>query len=600
MNEDPQIFLNYITDLLHTSGLQKEDILPILTEVFEESRMGSLCVPMKKEWEQTLSKNSIPFAFETIEGVQHVYLERVHSLKKRLEIALKRQISHQNRIKINLNKIQNIQRELEVNYSHARNTDYKLNEGQSHAIHQTLVSNFQVISGGPGTGKTTVVAFLLRIMKELGQLPDPSDIALVAPTGRAAQRLTESIQTNLKLMGSEEEFSNLFHGQTVHSLLSFKKGEGKFYYNRERALPYRLILVDEVSMMDLDLMVSLFDALENVEMEGEFPFHIILLGDPNQLPSVEKGEVLADFLNELPKHGSFLSRLTESNRHSNVPQIFKLMKSIYPDHLEKQAINITSTFHVVSSYEDAENSKDEVLWLNLTKPSSIHTSRDLLVEELWKNHFIPQMRIVHNWNFDSETQLKQFPTETFLMELNRFRCLTVLRSGYFGIDGIQSQIQKLALIYFKNPSNEGTGDQIQYRDLASRLYYEGMPIIITKNDRNRKLFNGDVGFICLIGNELRAVFCINHLLFSFAIDTLPNHEAAFFMTVHKSQGSEYDIVLFYLPENNPELKNNLLTKKIIYTAVTRAKKKVILACDKKSWETGLLNDPKRVTGFALS
>lgn len=599
MNEEPKEYLNYIVHLLHQFGQQKEEIHPILAEVFEAGRTGSLCVPMRKEWEKTLKKNSIPFAFETIDGVQHVYLERVHSLKRRLETSLKKQISQKNTIKVDYDKIKKIQRELELNYSLARNMDYKLNEGQSLAIYQTLVSNFQVISGGPGTGKTTVVAFLLRIMKELGHLPDPTDIALVAPTGRAAQRLTESIQSNLKLMGAEQEFSNLFHGQTVHSLLSFKKGEGKFYYDRERALPYRLILVDEVSMMDLDLMVSLFDALENVETEGEYPFHIILLGDPNQLPSVEKGEVLADFLSELPKHGSFLSRLTESNRHANVPQIYNLMKSIYPDLSDPAIGQLTPNFHVVSNYKEAEVAKDEVLWLNLSKSSSIQSSRDLLVDDLWKYHFVPQMRNVHNWKFVSEMHLKQFPSETFILELNRFRCLTILRSGYFGIEGIQSQIQKLALAYFKNNTHLA-GDTIQFRDLASRLYYEGMPIIITKNDRNRKLFNGDVGFICLIGNELRAVFCINHLLFSFAIDTLPDHEAAFFMTVHKSQGSEYDIVLFYLPENNPMIKNNLLNKKIIYTAVTRAKKKVILACDKKSWETGLLNDPKRITGFSIS
>jgi exodeoxyribonuclease V alpha subunit len=606
MNENANPYLNHLASSLTQWGQKPSDILPILTEVYESGLEGNLCVPLKREWEQILKTNEAPFIIQSIDGKAHVYFERIHSLKLRLETALKKQIQSKNSIKIDTKKKDSIQKELEARYSKELNFEFKLNEGQSKAIHQTLISNFQIISGGPGTGKTTVVAFLLRIMKELGILPEPEDIALVAPTGRAAQRLTESIQTNLKRMGSEQEFNNLFHGQTVHSLLSFRKREGVFYYNKERSLPYRLILVDEVSMMDLDLMVSLFEALDNIEADEMIPFHLILLGDPNQLPSVEKGEVLADFLNELPKKGQFLSHLTDSNRHSSQSQIFQLMKFIFPDDAGNFMNTISPHFETVITFEDTLTSKEDVLWLDVALRSASETKRDLILEQIWKNHFIPQMEIVHHWNFNSEDSLKKFSIEIFVSELNRFRCLTIFRSGYYGIEGIQSKIQNLALSYF-NKKQYTKGLSIQYRDLASRLYYEGMPIIITKNDRSRKLFNGDVGFICRIADELRAVFCINNQLFSFAIDTLPLHEAAFFMTVHKSQGSEYDTVLFYLPEIHPQedeentlKKNNrLLNKKILYTAVTRAKKKVILACDKKTWDTGLANNPKRITGFQI-
>jgi len=601
-------YLNLLAYEIIGKKSNASELLPILSEIFEAGLDGSLCVPVKKEWKVLLKKYQLPVVLENIEGIPHIYFEKIHTLKRKLEAALKKQIQQVNTIHFDINKIGSIQSTLESKYSETLNLKFKLNNGQSKAIRQTLSQNFQIISGGPGTGKTTVVAFLLRIMKELNILPEPEEIALVAPTGRAAQRLTESIQHNLKRMGSDSEFNNLFHGQTVHSLLSFNRKEGNFFYNKERALPYRLLIVDEVSMMDLDLMVSLFDALENIETSAAVPFHLILLGDPNQLPSVEKGEVLADFLNELPNQGQHLSHLTESNRHAAGSQIYQLMKYIVPDLEAPSLLESISenSFPTLSSLNAVISDKAEVIWYDFQQENSNQTKRDTIVEQIWESHFIPQMKTVQSWNFQSEEEMKNFSIDVFMSELNRFRCLTIFRTGYLGIEGIQIKIQTLANSYFQKQKQ--TKSQTKYfRDLATHLYYEGMPIIITKNDRSRKLFNGDVGFICGIGAELRAVFCINNLLFSFAIDTLPKHEPAFFMTVHKSQGSEYETVLFYLPElkqapNEPEEKNRvhrLLNKKILYTAVTRSKKKVILVCDKKTWKEGLLNDPKRLTGFRI-
>jgi exodeoxyribonuclease V alpha subunit len=606
MNLQIDSYLGLLSKYLAKENQDPREFLPIISEIYESGKEGSLCVPVKKEWNEIIAQNPKAFIFQTINGVEHVYFEKVYTSKARLERALKKQINENKTINVEAKKIDPILKDLEARFSRNLQREFQLNEGQKNAIKHSLASNFQIISGGPGTGKTTVVAFLLLLMKELNLLPDPSEIALVAPTGRAAQRLTESIQANLRTMSSPEDFNELFHGQTVHSLLSFRRNEARFYYNKDRSLPYRFILIDEVSMMDLELMVSLFDALENVSKDEGFPFHLILLGDPNQLPSVDKGEVLADFLSELPERGNFISHLTKSNRLSENSNRFQLMKSIFPD-LPLSEWNKDLKLPEIkeaTSLSEAKSSNEDLLWLNVQNVSESNSLHDLFINELWEFHFLPMIKSIHSWNLQSLDSLKSHPIAVFNTELNRFRCLTIFRQGFYGIEGIHGKISMLAEKFFKR---QDSTSKIHFRTLALRMYFEGMPIIITKNDKSRKLFNGDVGFICRIDTELRAIFCINNSLFSFAIDTLPDHEPAFFMTVHKSQGSEYDNVLFYLPpmletsSNQDENANahRLLNRKILYTAITRAKEKVILVGERKTWEIGLANNPSRITGFNL-
>lgn len=130
----------------------------------------------------------------------------------------------------------------------------------------------------------------------------------------------------------------------------------------------------------------------------------------------------------------------------------------------------------------------------------------------------------------------------------------------------------------------------------------GLPILITRNDKNRKLFNGDIGIVLKTEStkELRAVFPIEGKLFQFALDTLPEHEPAFVMSVHKSQGSEYDTIIIYLPDSIKEEKSHrLLNRQILYTAITRAKKQVILAGNPQTWEIGIANSQNRNTGFRI-
>ena len=617
------------------SSVEYEGIIQDLWEAQEE---GSLCIDITNSPQRNIfNKNPPGFISEFIDGKELLFFEKTYNKKLALEKALTQRISSNEKIKTDPKKVSDILQNLEKK-------SFQLKKGQKEAILSVLHSAFQIISGGPGTGKTTVIAFLLQTLKELELLPRPEEIGLVAPTGRAAQRLTESIWENLRKISSFEEKeysgelfstleqeteSRLFRGQTIHSLLSYKPYLGGFYYNKDRYLPHKLIIVDEVSMVDMSLMLSLFQALPPFEKKSgrgkrdrnELPFRFILIGDPNQLPSVEKGAVLSDFLSVLEKKEIHISKLTESNRQKEnskgkKSRIVTLAEDIL--NYEENKIVIDASFPRSSEIKNETGYPSAVVWLQDKKErSKDHIPRDQILEALWKKRFLPQIERISGWNEMHRVDLKKRRIyDRFTQELGEFRCLTIFRSGYFGVEALQKKLMSFIrrdLDQIKENSDRTY--QIFRKQLALQIYFTGMPILITKNDKNRKLFNGDIGLVLRIqdhrsaenkkekNSELRAIFPIDNQLFDFALDTLPDHEPAFLMTVHKSQGSEYDSILLYLPDqnkiSNDERSEKLLNRQILYTAITRAKDQVILAGDPLSWEVGIKKKFDRLTGFRI-
>ncbi|AXR68163.1 exodeoxyribonuclease V subunit alpha [Leptospira mayottensis] len=590
-------------------GLEKfsdsDCLLEILNSIWSSMEEGSLCVPVKKEWKNVLKLKPAGLVVDKFENKEWVYFEKTHQSKTDLENLLKERIQNNVPPKVDQYRAEKILKNLE-------SKSFSLKETQVKAIFSCLNSSFHIVSGGPGTGKTTVVAFLLEILNQLGQLPSPEEIALVAPTGRAAQRLTESIQENLKKI-SETEESNFLRGQTVHGLLSYKSSLGGFYYNRERYLPHRLIIVDEVSMVDLNLMLSLWNAIprNTKKDDGKIPFRFILIGDPHQLPSVEKGAVLSDFLSVLEsKKANFVSRLKESNRQKskgNVSKIVILAEEILrysPENLNL-GTKIDDSFPKTTMIGENLRYESEVVWLqNSANKISDHLSRDELVEKLWTGILQPRISKIGTWKIKNSFDLNEpnFVLK-FQEELKKFRCLTVFRNGYWGVEAIQTKIMNLATQDLFH--RKGQNPDFFTKRLSKRLYFIGLPILITQNDKNRKLFNGDIGIVLRIEStgELRAVFPIEGKLFPFALDTLPKHEPAFVMSIHKSQGSEYDTILIYIPDHpesqEKERSHRLLNRQILYTGITRAKNQVILAGNPKTWEIGIANSQKRNTGFKI-
>ena len=409
---------------------------------------------------------------------------------------------------------------------------------------------FCVISGGPGTGKTsTVVKVLALLLEQQGE--DGCRIALAAPTGKAAARLKESIMGGVECAGQaralipEEVF-------TLHRLLGYLKGSCSFRHHGENPLPYDIVIVDEASMVSLPLMAKLVDALRR-------DTRLILLGDRDQLASVEAGAVLGDICNTGAVHGFS-------------PEFAALAAEIGGDLLPVQAENgplgdavvllkksyrfsssggIGTVGALVNAGDGAAAlaafADDSLPEISLAQTPPAAALGEALAERIAAG-FAPYLQA-------------SSPEEAF-SRFGRFRILCALRSGPFGAESVNRLVQeRLAQAGAIRPEGR---------------WYAGEPVMITRNDYNLGLFNGDVGLILADpenGGELRAFFPTGHGPMRRVLPLrLPEHESAFAMTVHKSQGSEFDRVLLILPDRDAPL----LSRELIYTAITRAKQSVEL------------------------
>ncbi|TGL17702.1 exodeoxyribonuclease V subunit alpha [Leptospira yanagawae] len=591
-----QTFLNSLYNLFPNWD---ESLKDTIASLLVQSQSGDLYLPITDETKIDQLKSYFPFVIEKTGNENRLYLQKSHFEKSKFESLLSTFLHHKTNQKkneaITPEHIKKIVSELE------RESKITLAEEQRETVRDAITSNFRVISGGPGTGKTTVVSFILMAFDRLNLLPMMERIALVAPTGRASQRLTESIQRNLeKFSGKQSEVSN-FRGQTIHHLLKINPLTGEAKFGEKRYLPYDLIIMDETSMVDLKLMNLFFAAIH-------FDTQIIFLGDPNQLPSVGQGEVLTDLITTLKNKKEFLSELKSNHRFSNDSE-FSVFAEIVKQSFDQDSQTKPFPKPKIVTTQELDLQKDFV-WIQGDKktksPNGNHHeildwNLESLVSYLWERFYLPTANATSKFHWDPNAL--KYPKNKISFEsiVNEYRCLTILRNGYFGIEAIQNQILSTAKKQLTNPKNEL---HLQYRQLSKSFYFEGMPIIIQSNDQMRKLFNGDIGLVVSINSELRAVFPIEDRLYSFALDTLPDHEPAFFLTIHKSQGSEYKSILLYLPPMTAldvDAENNLsiLNRRILYTAITRAKERVILMGDYQTWEYGLQSFRKRYTGIHI-
>lgn len=433
-----------------------------------------------------------------------------------------------------------------------------------------------VITGGPGTGKTTTVTKLLSAL--LSQTPGLR-IALAAPTGKAAARMTESIRQARSQMADTTGMHGIPNDSyTLHRLLGWSPRG--FRYNAKRHLPFDCVVVDEASMIDLPMMAHLFNALSPST-------RIILLGDRDQLASVEAGSVLADLCDAGTDHGftpefsTHLSKLVGIELHAysthkgsagtNLPMqnaVVQLRKS----HRFSADSGIGALARAVNAGDQnaassAFNHFDDVQWLVPEGKS-------------WQRKVLEGYR-----NYCTLVQ-ENASAEEILNAFDEFQVLVALRKGNWGVEETNRQIERLLS---KAGILKGTTQQ----------WYSGRAVMITRNDYDLGLFNGDIGI--LVKLEDSDAQLIERVAFRAADGgvrymspgRLPSHETAFAITVHKSQGSEFRDVLLLLPEQWQQV----ITRELIYTAITRAKLSFCCQAGDVCWAQGLNTQVLRASGL---
>jgi len=507
----------------------------------EGHRLGELSWPALDEWVTALERSSLvdsdgELAPLVIEG-NRVYLHRYWSYERRLASELRRRAA----ARLEVGDANSIDGALDRGFPAP---DHGGGDLQRAAAAIAVSRNLSVISGGPGTGKTATVARIvaLLIQQALDHGDSPPRVSLVAPTGKAAARLRESIRTAKTAEGGaalrcDEQVRLLIpeEGATIHRTLGYRpRTPTRFRHGAANPLPVDVVVVDEASMVDLALMTKLVEAVPPSA-------RLILLGDRDQLASVDAGSVLGDICNvssrgdaqapsTSPLSGSVV-HLTHSYRFGEDSAIGKLAR----------AIN--------------ENRAEDALDL-------LGTGGDVAFQTLEAgDHGRLEQRVAEEAFERSRAMLAADDPADRLTRFNCWRVLCAHRRGEGGAEAVNAAIEeKLAAAGLI--------------DLRS-AWYAGRPVMITENDYDLGLFNGDTGLT--IGDpqtgRLRVCFVTADGSWrTVAPSRLPAHETAFAITVHKAQGSEFDEVAVVLPAQI----SPVVTRELLYTAVTRARERVTI------------------------
>jgi exodeoxyribonuclease V alpha subunit len=414
---------------------------------------------------------------------------------------------------------------------------------QREAAETALGQAVTVLTGGPGTGKTTTVARLLALVAEQAGSARPR-IALAAPTGKAAARLQDAVQQEVaKLDAADQARLGELHAMTLHRLLGSRPDSGsRFRHNRGNRLPHDVIVVDETSMVSLTMMARLLEAVRP-------DARLILVGDADQLASVEAGAVLADLVDGISartdmrvatlqtshRFGAAIGDLAEAIRVGDADQALALLRS-RDDHIE--------------FIEDDD------------------------VSDAMRAVLLPHaLRLREAALFGADA--------VALATLDEHRLLCAHREGPYGVRHWNRQVEKWL--------SEETG-QPPWSE-----WYPGRPLLVTANDYGLRVYNGDTGVVVNGPDGLRAVIAASGGPLDFATSRLSDVETMHAMTIHKSQGSQADEVTVLMPSED----SRLLTRELFYTAVTRAKGKVRVVGSEASVRAAIERRAVRATGLRL-
>ena len=555
---------NYLTQAPFSQSAQAVNAAHILQQLVEASLQGDSCIEVDTTQLEALGDLAVSSEIATTQVAPCVYDQQGLALYRYwyLEQRLAQQICRLKRQTIQV-----------VDTEHYQ--DLLSDEHQQAALKMVLQQGLSIITGGPGTGKTYTLA---RIIAALNQTIPDIRIAMAAPTGKAAQRMQEALQNSFndpKLLQSgliTDELRNQTT-QTLHRLLGMGNRQIPRFHPKQ-PLPYDVIVVDEASMLDLNLATLLFEAVPD-------QCRIILLGDANQLASVDVGSVLAD-LQQVQGLAENRVQLQTSRRFSGEAKIGQFARFI-------QAQQDLSDPDLVLS-------KLEMDIVQAAPLQTISLSKDM--PDLIQLEYLPEQQQVdvepyqqklmagfhgyiealkHYIQADESAEQIQHVVQAF----DDYRILTAVRHGSLGIE----QLNRYAGHWLNQ----------QLKQIAVGDWYIGRPVMMTYNDYQLGISNGDIG-ICFKHRTQSQQFevffpSLNKWI---AAHRLPRSmQTAFALTIHKSQGSEFTHTAIVLDAH----AEKLLSQELIYTAVTRAKKVVSILSDRKALQQSLITRTVRRSGL---
>ncbi len=503
---------------------------------YRANMQGHLCIQMKN---QALEPDPTTLELENksllLEGFKEIQFRKneakPHILIEEDFVYFQKNLELEERI---LKGMQSITKEKHIKSSAFEDSCSNLNISTEQAafIKIAIQNRFCFLTGGPGTGKTYTISQFLKVLWSLLSNEDKAtyQIALCAPTGKASAHL----KLSLEKQALDPALIERCHAKTLHSALGISKYSTHPAFNESRPCPYQLIIVDESSMIDARLMSAL---LSSIQEKGK----LILVGDPDQLPPVDTGQVLPDLLSLYPQ---YVTSLTKCYRAES-PDLLSFAKMVKDG-------DFAGSWDLLK-----KGSKDLVL-----------QRADKLMNRSELELFVDDM--IEEKSLNKRMTLKE-AEDTY----QTFRILSPMRKGVIGVENINS-IFKTKLL--KNDAF--------------------LPIIITKNAPSQGLFNGDSGLLYIKNKELRSLG--NKAYFQLStgelskIDAplLPPFELAFALSIHKSQGSEFNEVYTLLPEGSERFG-----REVLYTAATRAKKILNIWGHKKTFQELLKRKSRKVSGI---
>ena len=582
-NEDPDIFL---AAAFVSNVIGKGHVCLDLDSVAENPSMQEMEVaeqvkfPEPSTWSRTISKSPVvgkPGDLRplVLDRKNRLYLYRYWDYENKLSDTIIK------RVKEDIKDIDTASVEESFKRLFPINTAND-NMRQSIAAFIATFKRLCIISGGPGTGKTYTVAKILALLLEQ-EKRDKLTILVAAPTGKAASKIGESIRAAKKTLNSHNEIIEAIPAEafTIHRMLKTIPNSPYFYHNADNPLNADIVVVDEASMVDLALMSKLLSAVPANA-------RLILIGDKDQLASVDAGAVLGDICDRSNIHGfsggfekkfekitgrklgvSMKGDTENTGLHDCIVVLKKSYRFGYSSPIGELSRTVTLGDSEKALYL-LKNEQAQICW------QQISLANDLILAL--------QDNIIKGYS----EYLKTEDPIVALKLIHRFKILCAVKMGPFGVNAVNRLAEQVL-------SQEGL---ITIETSSSRPWYKSRPILITCNDYDLGLFNGDIGVTMPApGSDSKDLFIYfsgsTGVLRRFPPHRLPEHETVYAMTVHKSQGSEFENVLIVLPDRDYPV----LTREMLYTGITRARQSVSIYGTENIIKTTIARKIERTSGL---